>query len=321
MRLSVLLPVFNVSEYILQSITSILSQSFYDFELVIINDGSTDDTESLIKKVDDPRIRYFKKEHTGLADSLNFGLQKCSSQIVARMDADDICALNWLEREFNVFNKKKRECVLSSWRAVFKDNRIKYIIDDKLEPTLINKKLLLHSFISHPGVMYNKDLIISNGGYRGDVYEDYDLWLRIHDKVEFYILPEVLIFQRIREDSLSRNNYNENRKKHYAIQEPFYKSSLKNFNIENKDEENEYRGWREYFYGNIHLARKYWIKLSVKIFMKPRIIIAFLLTFFPEYLSIKIKTQLIRYRLKYSFNYYSNLAKTTRKNFNHLINH
>ena len=72
-----------------------------------------------------------------------------------------------------------------------------------------------------------------------------------------------------------RKNYVEKRRIHYAIQAPYYKYMMHDFGIESKNEENEYRGWREYFYGDAYLARQFWSKLGIKIVKHPRILVAF----------------------------------------------
>lgn len=314
--ISVILPAYNNAAYINYSVKSILSQTFKNFELLIVDDGSFDNSEEVINSFKDTRIVYVKRKHEGLAETLNFGLQKASFDWVARMDADDICLPSWLENELAIFKKYNGKKIISCQRAFFEKNKIKYIINDKLNSDLIKKKLLLHSFISHPGVMYNKNIILTNGGYRGNVYEDYDLWLRLRNKVSFYIVPKVLIFMRIRKDSLSSKNYSKNRKIHYAIQEPYYKSSLKDFGINTKNEENEYKGWREYFYGDMKSARNYWRKMGFGVFNSPRIIAAFFISFLPDKIINKFKKLMLRYRIRYLLNYFSRESRSVRKSFN-----
>ena len=103
--ISILLPVFNVEKYLRQSIESILFNTFKNFELVIVDDGSTDNTDSIIKSYKDPRINYLIKTNSGLIETLNYGLKKCSYPIVMRMDGDDVITENKIQKQLNYFNK------------------------------------------------------------------------------------------------------------------------------------------------------------------------------------------------------------------------
>lgn len=96
---SVLLPVFNGAKTLGLAIKSILSQSFKDFEMVIIDDGSIDNSSQIINSYSDKRIRLFQRNHAGLASSLNFGISKCRGKYIARMDADDISLGNRLANQ------------------------------------------------------------------------------------------------------------------------------------------------------------------------------------------------------------------------------
>src|SRR5687767_7542953 len=88
--ISVLLPVYNAEKYLRESIDSILKQTYSNFEFLILNDGSTDGSEEIIKSYSDPRIRYSKHENCGLAATLNKGIEQAKGEIIARQDQDDI---------------------------------------------------------------------------------------------------------------------------------------------------------------------------------------------------------------------------------------
>ncbi len=320
MTLTVLMPCYNSGLFIEQAVKSILNQTFKDFQFLIINDGSTDNTEEIVLSFHDPRIIYKKKEHTGLSDSLNYGIKLAQTELIARMDADDLSHPKRLEKQYLFFRKIPGDKIISCWSAYFKQKNICYIINDKLESNTIKKNLLLHSYISHPGAFLSKSVVINNGGYKGEVFEDYDLWLRIRNKVNFYIMPEVLIFQRIRKDSLSRENYFRKQKIHYAIQEPYYINNIIDFGIENKYEKIKFCGWREYFYGSRRNAIKNWTKLGWKYFLDLRILIATIIMFLPANYFLKFKELRLRYRLNYLINYSSRENKLLRFEFNNIAN-
>ena len=101
--ISIIMPVKNADKYICDSVSSILSQTYKNFELIIIDDGSTDNTLSLIDSFNDNRIKFFKRENSGLIAQLNFGLQKSTGELIARMDADDIALSDKLQKTFYLF--------------------------------------------------------------------------------------------------------------------------------------------------------------------------------------------------------------------------
>ena len=106
MEISVILPAYNAEQYLRYAIDSILNQSFSDFELIVINDGSTDKTEDIIMSYDDPRIRYVKNEaNLKLIKTLNKGIDLAKGKYIARMDADDVCLPNRLSVEYEYMEK------------------------------------------------------------------------------------------------------------------------------------------------------------------------------------------------------------------------
>ena len=92
--ITVLMPAYNAGNYIGEAIASVLAQTFTDFELLIINDGSTDQTTAIIRQFNDPRIVIINQENTGVAAALNTGLQHARAGYIARFDADDVCYPN-----------------------------------------------------------------------------------------------------------------------------------------------------------------------------------------------------------------------------------
>lgn len=316
---TVLMPTYNCALYISDAIRSILNQTYKEFEFLIIDDGSTDNTEQIISDFKDNRIKYFKKENTGLADSLNYGLKLAKHDIIARMDADDIAHPRRLEKQLAYLSIHKAVDILSCWSAFFSERRIIYTIKAPLNHEEIKNGLLLYSYIPHSGCLYSRNIILDNGGYKGGVFEDYHLWLRLMDKAKFANIPEILIFQRYRKNSLSRENLREKHKIIYPIQEPYYNDLEKHFSIHNKEDELVYKGWREYFYGTPELARQYW-SAGTRIFFKDyRIVLAYMISFLPVTLFIKFKETRMKYRLQYLLNYFAAENRATRRTFRSLL--
>ncbi len=131
-RISVLTSVYNGEKYINECIDSILNQTFSDFEYIILNDGSTDQTKDIIDKYTDPRLRIFHQENLGIPKSLNKGVSLCHTDLIAHLDGDDYAYSNWIERNSSLWFKTK---VWSSAVQGFK-NYLKIIFTHKVFPLL-----------------------------------------------------------------------------------------------------------------------------------------------------------------------------------------
>jgi len=275
---TVLLPTYNLGKYIKSAINSILNQTFNEFELLIIDDGSTDNTSDVVQSFKDSRIKYLYKTHTGLSDSMNYGLRKAKNDWIAVMEADDIALPSRLEKEIYYLNKNNNCSVVSCWYVVFRNKKIFYIVKTPNSHAQIIHQLALHSPICNQGVIYNRRDILGKGGY--DINRrEYDLWLRIKDGVNFYNLQEPLMLVRHRKDSLTHGSFAEHKRIVYLSQLPFYRSGLdKEFRIDKKNEQIETKAWREWFYGNKRIARRIWLS-SPYLFCKPKIVLAFILSF------------------------------------------
>ena len=112
--ISVLLPVFNAEKYLYDSIKSVLEQTFQDFELIIVNDGSTDNSLEVIKKFTDQRIVLIDQPNKGLAAALNAGAAFCKGVFIARMDADDICSIDRFQKQADYLTRNPQVSVVSS---------------------------------------------------------------------------------------------------------------------------------------------------------------------------------------------------------------
>ncbi len=306
MKISVLITTYNNAQFILSAVYSILHQTYKDFELVIVDDGSTDNTRELINSVNDERINYHRIEHVKRSKALNYGLGICNNEWVALMDADDICHPRRLEIELKALTENKGLDIISSWYAIFSSNKIHYITKTPEHNNSIKKSLLLHSVISNPGVIFRKSLILDKGGYSSmyDDYgiEDYNLWLKLITKATFYNIQQTLIFHRYRTSSASRKNLRQTADKIYVLQMPYIKAYLNNFSDSDK---NILLGWREYFYGKKKRAWHYWKKLHLKILLRPRILAALTFLVLPEKYFTRFKELRIRLRLNYLLTYFS----------------
>ena len=198
---SVLMPVFNGARWLQQSIDSIRNQSLTDFELIIVDDGSTDDSYLIaanLARLDD-RIRVVRQAHSGVATALNHGITLSKSKFIARMDADDIAHRERLQKQFSAFRECPRIGALGSWaRVIDEQGRSLRELKPEINPTELHKSLIKQNPFIHSSMMFSADLVQYLGGYRAalDGAEDYDLWLRMSEHAPLANIPELLISLR-----------------------------------------------------------------------------------------------------------------------------
>ena len=207
-EISVILPLYNAESYIKEAIDSLLVQTFTNFELIIINDGSTDNSLEVVKQFQDKRIILINQENKGLAKTLNIALSKCQSNLVARMDADDVCLPNRLQIQHNSFRSNPNLILLGG--AVIYINEKRDVIDRSypiLGTNAIKKFLFCKgNVLAHPTVMFKKDIALKVGGYSeeiGQFFEDHYLWAMMAKQGEFENLSEPLIQYRLTAQSIS----------------------------------------------------------------------------------------------------------------------
>ncbi len=186
---SVLLPFLNPGHKLGRAIESIIKQTFLDWELILINNGSDDESLEIAMKFCDQndRIKLITETEKGIVPALNKGLQHCQSPYIARMDADDISLPGRLELQYKFLETNSHIHLCAGRVKHISDNKSKtdgyqYYIDwinSLLTHSQIFKYRFLESPIAHPSVMFRSSCISDWGGYRnGDFPEDYELWLR-----------------------------------------------------------------------------------------------------------------------------------------------
>lgn len=204
---SILLPVRNEGNFLPAAINSIFRQTFTDWELIIVDDGSTDNTPCILADAaaHDNRITIVQPEKNGLANALNTGLQHCSAPLLARMDGDDICHPLRFEKQVSYLNHHPETGLVACSFRHFPRKQIKQGMltyeswQNSLEDhaTIMNNLLVESPFV-HPAVMLRRCILDQLGGYRDTGWpEDYDLWLRMAlAGTRFSRLPETLFFWR-----------------------------------------------------------------------------------------------------------------------------
>lgn len=208
-KLTVILPVYNGQEYLAEAIESVLSQSFSDFEMIVINDGSSDDSGEIINKFDDSRIRYFEQSNKGLAATLNRGISLAKGEYVARQDQDDVCLPSRFEKQVAFLDANPDVGMVGTaaeiWVGNERTNRcMKHPVDD----ATLTFGLLFDNHFVHSSVTLRRAVFATVGGYSEDSSrqppEDYELWSRVMRTYKLANLPDVLMVYREVKGSMSR---------------------------------------------------------------------------------------------------------------------
>jgi glycosyltransferase involved in cell wall biosynthesis len=198
---TVLMPVYNSEAYLRETIESILSQTFTNFEFLVINDGSTDKTEEILKSIDDKRVRILKnKINMGLIETLNKGLYNSRGNYIARMDADDIMYPDRLKRQFEFLKKHNEVDICGTAISVFGENLKTEVFKYPTSHDDIICAFLRFNPMAHPSVMFRKASIVKTGEVFSSECvwaEDYDFFERLSKRLKFANLSKVLLKYRV----------------------------------------------------------------------------------------------------------------------------
>ena len=214
---SVIMPCYNMAETLDETIRSLLQQTFDEFEIIAIDDGSTDTTLRSLRTWSnrDKRIRVLEREHGGIIPALNAGLAECNAPLVARMDADDIAHQDRLAKQIEFLDENPEIAVVSCLvegyppEAVGQGFQI-YLdwLNSLITPESIAREIYIESPLAHPSILMRKSWLMKVGGYHEHGWpEDYDLWLRLHlAGAKFSKVLEVLLSWREHPGRLTRTD-------------------------------------------------------------------------------------------------------------------
>jgi glycosyltransferase involved in cell wall biosynthesis len=200
------MPVFNGEQYLQQAIDSILVQTFSDFELIIINDGSTDGTKAILDSYQDNRMRILQfVNNEGISRRINTGLVMAAGQYIARMDADDISLPTRFEKQVGFLEEHPEIGICGTWAELI-GTATGVIWKYPTDSGAIYARMLFNSTIVHSSVMMRADAIHQyNLRFELDFpgFEDYEFWSRALPVMRFANLPEVLVQYRLHSSSIS----------------------------------------------------------------------------------------------------------------------
>jgi len=209
------MPVYNAADTLVDCLDSIFNQTLTAFEIIAVNDYSSDASIDILRSYKDQRIRIIDNTKKGIVPALNLGLEHCRCDYVARMDADDIMLTTRLEKQLAFLEQNPSVTLCASQATKFPEENIQagYIEYMRWQNACltqqdIENEIYIESPFAHPSVMFRKQRVVDNGAYMdGEFPEDYELWLRLfHAGHKMWKLDEVLLNWRESETRLSRND-------------------------------------------------------------------------------------------------------------------
>lgn len=215
-KVTVIIPTYNREDFIKGAIESVLSQTFTDFELLILDDASTDNTEEVVKLFSDVRIKYIHHlANLGIAKNRNYGLSVAQGEYIAMLDSDDLwISIDKLEKQVEFMDLNKDYGVTGTFCKNIDDRKANWFFNIKeilshlfLESTnfWMRANFLIRNQIYQSSALIRKASIDDVGGYDESlpIWEDYDLWLRIGTKYKVRNIPEFLTGYRIHKQNIS----------------------------------------------------------------------------------------------------------------------
>src|SRR2546422_5563905 len=206
-KISVIMPTWNAEPFLASAVESILSQTFPDFELLVIDGGSTDRTLEILSGYRDSRLRILPAPSAGILAALNFGIKQARAPWIARQDADDISLPHRLETQLNALNRDPK--------AIFSHTDVEFIGEGKdtlgrarfpRTQALVALRLCWQCPIVHSTVMFRKEAALAAGSYREPQAEDYDLWGRMIERGRCLGISQKLLKFRIHPVSASNRH-------------------------------------------------------------------------------------------------------------------
>ena len=235
---SVIIPVFNKEKFIEVTLKSVLNQTFIDFEILIINDGSTDNSAQLIKGFDDPRIRYYYKENSGVSSARNDGIEKTQSNYISFIDADDYWYPDFLEEMYKIIQKHPEQKVFSAAIEIETSKKVipaSYSIIKTNDHEIVNYFTASYkeTVICTSCAVFHKSIFEETGNFDIAIKsgQDTDLWIRIGMNFPIVFSWKILARYVYDENSLSKNKNYLNKKINFSKFEEHEKTnpSLKKF--------------------------------------------------------------------------------------------
>ena len=245
-KVSILLPTHQSGAHLRETLDSIKAQTYQDYELLVVDDASTDQTLEILREYPDLRIQIIQGRNQGLADALNLGIKRAQAQYIARIDADDLMVPERLEKQVRFLDTHQNVIVCGGWQQYFGLSTFLHAPPASAEQCRAN--LLFRCDLCHSTLMLRTASLIEHNLFYDPAYaaEDFELWTRVLDVGDIANIPEVLGYYR--EDGKSITTA----KKERLIRQngEIVAASLKrNLGIELSEKQEQYfTGWTNPFY-------------------------------------------------------------------------
>ncbi len=202
---SAIIPVYNARHTLGGAVASLVRQTYANIEVIVIDDGSTDESASVAEKVGDPRVRVIRRPHEGLDAALNTGCRLAQGKYIARLDADDLAYERRIERQVQYLEEHSAVGLLGTWATIEQEHGPQWTFRPPVDDSQLRRYLLWDNPFIHSSVMFPRSAFFAAGGYQEGrrTDEDYRLWVRIAHKWSIAILPEPLVTYRMRPEGLS----------------------------------------------------------------------------------------------------------------------
>lgn len=204
--ISIIIPTYNKSQYLKEAIESVLNQTYKEIEVIVVDDGSTDNTGEVVKSFDDPRVIYFFQKNKGPAAARNSGLRRAKGKYIAFLDSDDLWLKEKLKKQIDFMEKNSEIGLLGTGCYEITDKG--KIIGKKIFPIkneILQKDLIKYNPFIQSSVMVKREVFDKVGLYDENFREseDYELWLRIAENYKIRNLAEPLVMKRYYREGLS----------------------------------------------------------------------------------------------------------------------
>lgn len=206
---SVVIATYNMARYLPLAVRSVLDQTYKRIEVLIVDDGSTDDTQTVMEPfLDNPRVRYDTQENKGQATAKNHGVRESSGDYIAFLDADDIWALDKLDAQLPLLSRSETVGVVySRFICIDETGKELTVADHELFRGRVSGPLLIRNFIGFGTSIVKRECFERLGGFKENVRMgiDYDLWLRFSTRYEFDYIDRPLLYYRVWSGQMSNN--------------------------------------------------------------------------------------------------------------------
>jgi glycosyltransferase involved in cell wall biosynthesis len=220
------MPAYNAARYLPEAVGSILSQTFEDFELLVVNDGSTDGTPGILASYDDSRMKVIHQENQGVIGALNTGLHHAKGKYIARMDSDDIAFADRFGEQVNFLDNRPDVAVVGTFAYRIDENgKVGSEFRLPVSPPELKRYLSHRSPLIHPSVMFRSEILEKVNGYPNVPHvEDYAFWIEVSRHFDMANLPRFLLYYRTHGEKISVRKNSVQIKNHLEVKRKYWNS-------------------------------------------------------------------------------------------------